>query len=74
MTINDGINPVLRTWDGLNAHLMTIENEAALEELLQEELKGRNRVKFVSRIYSRLNRVRACRERWELGVEYGKKD
>lgn len=67
MKKNDSIsNPVLRTWDGLNDHLRVSVDEQALEKLLKEELDGRRRKMFVSRIHARLNRVRCQAERDEL--------
>jgi len=57
--------PALMTWTSLN-DFMWDANEAECQALLDIELKGRNRKKFVSRIHSRLNRVRAQRERKEL--------
>lgn len=58
-------NPVLKTWIGLNDFLMSASEESC-EKLLQEELKGRKRRQFMLRIHSRLNKLRAIRERKEL--------
>lgn len=58
-------NKLLQSWDGLNDALREAD-EATCEVLLEEELSGRKRCQFVLRIYSRLNRVRAGRERAEL--------
>jgi len=58
-------NPALQTWSGLNAALRTA-TESRCHELLKEELRGRRRRQFLKRIHSRLNRVRAIRERREL--------
>ena len=61
-------NPVLRTWDQLNEFIMSTVDVTILEKLLHEEIDGRNRRKFVSRIHSRLNKLRAHKERDTLGI------
>lgn len=58
-------NPFLKSWVGLNDFLMSAD-EAACKQLLREEMKGRARESFMNRIHSRLNKVRADRERAEL--------
>lgn len=58
-------NTALQSWLALNDFLRGA-NEAACEGLLKEELKGRKRKQFIKRIHSRLNKVRADRERAEL--------
>lgn len=58
-------NPALRTWVALNNALLEA-NEAVCQALMKEEIKGRRRVAFMKRIHSRLNKVRADRERAEL--------
>lgn len=58
-------NPALQSWLALNDFLRGA-NEATCEGLLKEELKGRKRKQFIKRIHSRLNKVRADRERAEL--------
>lgn len=55
----------LRSWNALNASL-TSADEKACKELLLIETKGRNRNAFKKRIHSRLNKVRAERERKEI--------
>lgn len=60
-------NPQLRSWLALNDALR-LANEAACQALLKEELRGRKRRQFIKRIHSRLNKVRADRERLELGT------
>lgn len=60
-------NPALQSWLALNDALREA-NEATCESLLKEELKGRKRKQFIKRIHSRLNKVRADRERAELGT------
>lgn len=56
----------LGSWNALNQTLMRTTDEAALRRLLATEQNGANRLTFVKRIYSRLNKVRADRERREL--------
>lgn len=58
-------NPALQSWLALN-DVIREADEAACEALLKEELKGRKRKQFIKRIHSRLNKVRADRERREL--------
>ena len=55
-------NPDLANWIDLNEALRTASEEQALK-LLTEEQAGRNRKQFVLRIHSRVNRMRAARER-----------
>lgn len=59
-------DPILRTWKGLNEHLHTAD-EAECQRLLKCELKGPRKSKTIMlRIHSRLNLVRAQRERLEI--------
>lgn len=58
-------NPVLQTWVALNEAIMGM-GEADCKRLLKEEQRGRCRQQFLRRIHSRLNKVRADREREEL--------
>ena len=60
-------NPALASWIALNDRLRNA-SEAECQSLLKEELKGRKRKQFLKRIHSRLNKVRADRERTELGT------
>lgn len=55
----------LRSWNDLNACL-TSADEKVCKELLLIETQGRNRNAFKKRIHSRLNKVRAERERKEI--------
>lgn len=61
----DITNPILASWISLN-DAMREANEETCKSLLREELKGRNRKRFVLRIHSRINKIRADRERKEL--------
>lgn len=54
-----------QSWIELN-DLIREADEATCQILLEKELEGRKRRQFVKRIYSRLNKVRADRERAEL--------
>jgi hypothetical protein len=63
-------NPALRSWSALNSALQGAD-EVKCRTLLDEELKGRNRRQFVSRIHSRLNKARADKERLELDINKG---
>jgi hypothetical protein len=58
-------NPALRSWTALNDAVRDADEDTC-RALLKEELGGRKRKQFVKRIYSRLNKVRADRERAEL--------
>ena len=55
----------LDSWVALNDYLKTASEEDC-KTLIKKEQKGKNRPTFVKRIHSRLNRVRAERERKEL--------
>ena len=61
-------NPALQTWIALNDELRDADEDLC-QRLLNEELAGRKRKQFIKRIHSRLNKVRADRERKELGAE-----
>lgn len=57
--------PELSSWDALNAALMKTDEQTCLD-LLEQELAGRRRTMFALRIHSRINKLRADRERAEL--------
>ncbi len=59
------IAPALKTWDALNEKLRHCQEKVA-EQLLAEERQGRARKQFLLRIHSRLNYLRAERERRQL--------
>lgn len=65
--IADVTNPILKTWVALNSAIMHM-SEDECKALLEEELSGRARKNFVKRIHCRLNKIRAHKEREELGV------
>lgn len=58
-------NPALESWINLNEKLQDCDEKTA-EGLLKEELDGRRRKQFMLRIHSRLNKLRADRERIQL--------
>lgn len=55
----------LESWKGLNDFIMTT-NESDCESLINIELLTKKRKMFVLRIHSRLNKLRAARERRNL--------
>lgn len=57
---------VLRTWHTLNAVLTSMDEEEC-RHLLAMEQRHQGRTRFLRRIHSRINRVRAQRERREIG-------
>jgi len=58
-------NPRLATWAALNKSLLQMKEGVSMA-LLEEEKRGRARKGFLIRIHSRINRLRALRERNEL--------
>lgn len=60
------LEEALISWVTLNRFVKDATEEEC-EQLLEMELGGRARRLFVNRIHSRLNKVRAERERRELG-------
>ena len=60
-------NPDLQTWIKLNDALRGSDEKFCMR-LMKEEMAGRKRRQFIRRIHCRLNKVRADREREELGV------
>lgn len=59
-------NP-LDTWVLLNATVATLDEDGCVQ-LLAQEKNGKRRRMFLLRIHSRLNKVRADRERAELNA------
>ena len=55
----------LDTWNDLNAFIRAA-SEIEAKRLLADELAGKKRFTFLLRIHSRLNKVRADRERADL--------
>ena len=64
-------NPVLKTWVALNEHLRDA-GSADCQKLLKEEKAGRARKRFMLRIHSRLNAIRAAEERTDIMNEASK--
>lgn len=58
-------NPALKSWDALNEFLKTADEDAC-EKLMTQEREYIKRTSFIKRIHSRLNKVRADRERKEI--------
>lgn len=58
-------NENLQTWVALNDALRDADEKLCMQ-LLKEEKAGRQRRQFLLRIHSRLNKVRADREREQL--------
>lgn len=58
---------VFSSWDELNKSIVLVDSEETCRKLLEAELDlVKPRGMFVLRIHSRLNRLRAARERIEL--------
>jgi len=55
----------LQSWAGLNEAMQVCDEETA-KALLEREKKGRRRKQFMLRIHSRINKLRADREREEI--------
>ena len=56
---------VLRDWTSLNDALREAD-EKDTNDMLKAELKGQRRKQFCLRIHSRMNKMRAARERAEI--------
>lgn len=59
--INLSKSKPLDNWRALNLFIVTA-SEAACTDLLKQEQAGKRRTVFITRIHSRLNRVRRVRE------------
>lgn len=66
------VESVLHRWTGLT-EFVTTADEQQCQILLNAEKRGSKRLTFMLRIHSRLNKVRADRERVEL-VELSQSD
>ena len=62
------IKQVLESWTTLNESIVSCTEKQALE-LMNAELDGACRKNFVTRCYSRYNRMRAARERKEIDAK-----
>lgn len=60
----------LASWYALNDEMKTADEELCAK-LLKQELEGKGRKQFVYRIHSRINKIRADRERAELAKQLG---
>lgn len=56
---------ILKNWGNLNTYLRSA-SVSDCERLLKSETSGKNRLSFLRRIHSRLNKVRADNERVQL--------
>lgn len=56
---------ILKSWDNLNTYLRNA-SVSDCERLLESEMSGKNRLTFLRRVHSRLNKVRADNERVQL--------
>lgn len=63
--VKEDLAEVLSTWIGLNDALREADEDYC-NKLLKYESTHKKRTQFLKRIHSRLNRVRADRERSEL--------
>ncbi len=55
----------LSTWTALNNAVRDCDEQAA-RDLLELEINGKKRVRYVFRIHSRINKLRADKEREDL--------
>jgi len=63
--MKNNVTIALDSWVELNLYLVDA-TEDDCKDLIEKEKSGKNRPTFLRRIHSRLNRVRAERERKEL--------
>ena len=63
--LDDSLRFALKTWRSMNSYLRDADEETCIK-LLEIETSGNGRLRFRKRIHSRLNRVRADRERKEM--------
>ena len=70
-----GDTEILKSWDNLNTYLRNA-SVSDCERLLKSEANGKNRLSFLRRVHSRLNKVRADneREKLEVGGWYGESE
>lgn len=61
---------ILDRWKALNKYLANVTSESVCESLLKQEQRQRGRVSYMLRIHSRLNKLRADRERAALAAGY----
>ena len=57
---------ILRSWPALNTFLLTATEQDCQKLMARERDVGQNRARVLLRIHSRLNKLRAHRERREL--------
>jgi hypothetical protein len=61
-------SPMSQEWEALNDNLRGAD-EKTCAALMKLETNGANRITYIRRIHSRLNKARADRERKELGPQ-----
>lgn len=59
------VQSLLIDWRGLNENLLAL-SLPAVQQLLEEEMKGKQRLAMLLRLHARFNKLRAVRERREL--------
>lgn len=62
---NPAFDHILRSWDSLNDFIREASEEGA-QELLDYETNGKRRKQYMLRIHSRVNKLRAERERTQI--------
>lgn len=62
---NREVQEALSSWENLNKLMSTADEEACVH-VMHEEMRGKRRMMFVLRIHSRVNKLRAHREREKL--------
>lgn len=60
------MDEVLRTWQALNATIMTLDLNQA-RALLEREKQAQRRLRVMLRLYSRYSKLRSAAEKAELG-------
>ena len=56
-------DPSTLSWLELNVHVMSLNTQTACNMLFDRELAGKARIKYLLRIHSRMNKIRADAER-----------
>lgn len=60
------LQSAIRSWATLQPYITTIDSEAEAQWLMRAEQMGKNRIRILERLHSRLNKLRLERERREL--------
>lgn len=64
--VRSGTGNYKYSWPKFNELIMETEDEKRILDLMRHERAGHNRKTFLRRAHSRLNKLRAARERGEL--------